>query len=110
MHAPELRDRIIPIVGKHFCVQLLSALDADCAFADGAGLHVLGKLVEKQPAQRLCRTRVARKQCAFHGFGQVRQREHGAVEIGEIRGKRASFVWREFGHGVRYTSRAKAGH
>ena len=53
------------------------------------------------------RPRVAREQRALDGLGQVGQREDRAVEVGEVRRERRALLWREFGHGVRYTRSAK---
>ncbi len=93
MHAAELGDRVVAVIGEDLRVQLLGPLEAHFALADAAACsHVLVELVEEQPPQRLRRSRVPREERALHGFRQVGQREDGSVEIGEIRRERALFV------------------
>src|SRR5437588_535567 len=47
--------------------------------------QVVGELVQEQTAQRSLIARVAREQGALDRLGQVDEREHGPVEIGEVR-------------------------
>src|SRR5262249_7577593 len=50
------------------------------------------ELVEEEPPERLRRARVPREERALDDFGQVHQREHGPVEVGEVgRQRRALF-------------------
>ena len=47
--------------------------------------EVLGELVQEQPPDRLRGSRVPREERALHYLGQVRQREHRSLEVGEVR-------------------------
>src|SRR5207249_3720482 len=57
------------------------------------------ELVEKEPAQRLRRARVAREERALDDLGKIDEREHRAVEVGDVGGEGGAFLPRELvGH------------
>jgi hypothetical protein len=89
MDAAELRDRVIAVVVEHPLVQLLRALAAH-ALGWAGGLP-LEELVEKQPAQRLRRPRIAREQRALDRFWQIDERENRLVRVREIWRNRCGF-------------------
>ena len=71
-----------------------------------ADVEVADELVEEQPAQALRAAAVAGEQGAFHHLGQVHEREHGPVEVGEVPPKDRLLGTAEVfgdvgGHGVR---------
>src|SRR5881296_1960993 len=50
------------------------------------------ELVEEQAAKRFGRARIAREERAFHDLRQVHEREHRAVEVGEVGSERGSLL------------------
>src|SRR5439155_12809234 len=109
VYAAELGDGVVAVLDEDALVELLGPLAAG-----GSELHLLTprgghaplphrpvtltwcqELVEKQPAQRLRRARVAREQRAPDDLGQVHQREDGTVEVGDVRGEGGALVRRE---------------
>jgi hypothetical protein len=96
VHAAELRDRVVAVLVEDPGVETFGALDADRRRRGGACRRdLIEKLVEKQPAQRLRRARVAREQRALDRLGQVDEREHRLIEVGEVRRKRGRLRCRE---------------
>ena len=75
VHAAQLRHRVIAVIVEYLLVQALGASRAHIGRARRQGGPV-EELVEKEPPQRLRRSRVPREQRALHGLGQVDQRKH----------------------------------
>src|SRR5262245_26319146 len=88
--------------------------------ATGAGGRVSGvvsrgvetaraqELVEEEPTQGLGRARVAREQRALHDLGEIDEREHRAVQVGEVRGEGGLLLAGElFGHPGRWYQRTR---
>ena len=94
MHPAELGDGVVAVFEEHAVVELLGALQPDRR-VDGevAGdVEIADELVEEQATQTLVGTRVPREQRALHHLGQVHQREHGPVEVREIRPEDGLFL------------------
>ena len=90
----ELGDRVVAVVEEHPLVQLLRPVEADRGI-DGmvaAHVEVADELVEEQPAKRLVAAAVPGEQRALDDFGQVDQREHRTVEVGEVSTQHIGFV------------------
>ena len=86
VHPAELGDRVVAVLAEDPRVQLLGPPQPDGGVEARVPRHVelLDELVEEEPAQALGRARVAGEQGALDDLGQVDEREHGAVEIGEV--------------------------
>src|SRR5207247_7128525 len=110
---PELSDRVVAVLEEDALVELLGALAAGVGDLDRLALRrrldrprdsllpLLRRqeLVEEEPAQRLRRARVAREERALDDLGKIDEREHRAVEVGDVGGEGGAFLPRELvGH------------
>ena len=86
VHPAELGDGVVAVLEEDLLVQLLGAFEPDGG-VDGvvaADVEIADELVEEQAPQALGAAAVAGEERALHHFGQVDQRKHGSVEVGEI--------------------------
>ena len=86
MHAAELGDGVVAVFDEHLLVQLFGALHPDRGVDSvvARDVEVADELVEEQSAQALGAAAVAGEQRPLHHLGQVHEREHRAVEVGEV--------------------------
>ncbi len=94
MDSAELGDRVVAVVEEHPLVQLLRAVEADRGIDRMVAAHVevADELVEEQAPQRLVAAAVPGEQRALDDFGQIDQREHRTVEVGEVPAQHIGFV------------------
>ena len=59
----------------------------------------VGELLEEQAPQRARVARVAGEQRALHRLGQVDEREHRAVEVGDVRREPRALGWGQVSDG-----------
>ena len=86
MHAAELCNGVVAVVEEHALVQLLGTVETDRR-VDGvvaAHVEIADELVEEQTPQRLVAAAVPSKEGALDHFGQIDEREHRTVEVGEV--------------------------
>ena len=86
MRTAELRDRVVAVLVEHFVEELFGSGDASRFVARGrySLANLVRELVEEEAPKRLGRSRVARKERALDGLGQVGEREYVPVEIREV--------------------------
>ena len=102
VHPAELCDRVVPVLEEDLFVEVLGPLqpyggvDADVA----ADVELTDELVEEEATEALVRTRIPGKERALHHLGQVHEREHWLVEIGEVPPKDVGLFGTERFHGV----------
>ncbi len=85
MCAAELSDRVVAVAEEDPLVELGGAGALVAIDLGGGFREVLRKLVEEQPAERALVAGVAREQRALDGLREVDEREHGPVEVREVR-------------------------
>lgn len=86
MHPAELRHRIIAVLEENALIQLFAAAMRRrkvrrYIVGRARKLAVAEKLVEQQATQRLCGSRIARKQRPLHDFGQISKNKDRAIRI-----------------------------
>jgi len=87
MGTAQLRDRVVAEAQEDALVQFACALPpaGRKPAARRGGIRLLSDFSEDPPPQRARVARVAREQRALDLLGQVSEREHGPVEVGEER-------------------------
>ena len=104
---PELGDGVVAVLDEHALEELLGSSGPGVAVSStvaGGGVETsrAQELVEEKPAKRLGRARVAGEESTLHDLGQVDQREHGTIEVGEIGSEGGLLLAGElFGHPAR---------
>src|SRR5207249_5087585 len=106
VYPAELRDGIVTVLDEHTLEELLGSSGRGVAVrstvAGGVETSRAQELVEEKPAKRLGRARVAGEESTLHDLGQVDQREHGTIEVGEIGSEGGLLLAGElFGHPAR---------
>ena len=86
VRAAELGDGVVAVADEDPLVELRGAR-ALAGHVPRAVGHVVGELVQEQPAQRPGVARVAREQRALDGLREVDQREDRPVEVREMGGE-----------------------
>ncbi|CAB4587858.1 unannotated protein [freshwater metagenome] len=102
VHSAQLRHRIVAVFEEHLLVQFLGALQSDRGVDTliAGDVEVPDELVQKEATQALGTTAVPGEQRPLDHLGQVHQREHRAVEIGEVTAKDLGLRWGELLGGV----------
>ena len=97
MHAAELGDGVVAVLEEDPVVELLGPPQPDRGVDGGvaADVEVADELVEEEAPQALGAAGVAGEQGALHDLGQVDEREHGTVEVGEVAPEDVRLVGRE---------------
>src|SRR5205085_8486151 len=110
VHTTELRDGVVAVLEEHAVVELFGATQADRGIhGEVAGeVEVVHELVEEEATQARVRARVPREERALHDLGQVDEREHRAVEVGEVRPEDGRFLLGEILGGVHAHSLASS--
>ena len=83
--AAELRHRVVPVADEDPLEEPRRPLALAAVPRPAARRHRVGELVEEEPPQRAGVARIAGEQRALHRLGQVDEREHRAVEVGDVR-------------------------
>src|ERR671910_1469859 len=90
--ATHLGDRVVAIADEHALVETGGALSLLSLEGAPALRDIGGELVEEEPSQRPGVAGVAREHRPLHRFGEVDEREHGPLEVREVRGKERSLL------------------
>jgi hypothetical protein len=85
VRAAELGDRVVAVADEDVLVKLRGPVPLVAIERAVARRGVGGELVQVKPAQGPAVTRVAGKQCALDGFGEVDEGEDGPIEVREVR-------------------------
>ena len=97
VYATELGHRIVAVLEEDPVVQSLGPSQADGGVdRDVSGdVEIVDELIEEQPAEARHRPGVAGEQGTLDDLGQVHQREHRLIQVGEVPAQDVGFFGRE---------------
>ena len=90
----ELGNRVVAVVEEDTLVQFLGPIETDRCIdrVVAADVEVADELVEEETAERLVAAAVAGEERALDDLGQVDEREHRTIEVGEVATQHIGFV------------------